>query len=149
MSEMRTRKTNNWKKEYSISHLRRKGARDFKIFSADKLKYFGWHLSTILTDDIHGSLLKTNYDLTKIKVVNEQGNEVDLTELIKTNKMERKIVDGNVGDVDDNFFDKDGWSALGEDDGDGSYCCGKRMVLASSGIVYQCLKCGGWEHSSR
>jgi hypothetical protein len=37
---------------------------------------------------------------------------------------------------------------LDEDKGDGSYCCGKRMVLAASGIVYECLKCGGWEYSS-
>jgi len=37
---------------------------------------------------------------------------------------------------------------LDEEDGDGSYCCGKRMVLAPSGIVYECLKCGSWEYSS-
>lgn len=36
---------------------------------------------------------------------------------------------------------------LGDEDGSGSYCCGKRMVLAPSGIVYECLNCGAWEYS--
>lgn len=40
------------------------------------------------------------------------------------------------------------WDLLDEQEGEGSYCCGKRMVLAPSGIVYECLKCGGWEYSS-
>jgi hypothetical protein len=35
-----------------------------------------------------------------------------------------------------------------EHEGDGSYCCGVRMSLAPSGIVYECLECGGWEYSS-
>jgi len=30
----------------------------------------------------------------------------------------------------------------------GSYCCGERMVLSSSGICYECLICGSWEYSS-
>lgn len=50
--------------------------------------------------------------------------------------------------VNGSFLDKEAWNALGEDEGDGSYCCGKRMVLAPSGIVYECLKCGNWEYSS-
>jgi hypothetical protein len=40
-------------------------------------------------------------------------------------------------------FDK-----LGTEEGSGSYCCGKRMVLAPSEIVYHCLNCGHWEYSS-
>lgn len=40
------------------------------------------------------------------------------------------------------------FAKLGEEEGGGSYCCGKRMVLAPSEIVYHCLKCGGWEYSS-
>lgn len=35
---------------------------------------------------------------------------------------------------------------LEEDEGGGSYCCGKRMV--ERGTVFLCLKCGGWEYSS-
>lgn len=35
-----------------------------------------------------------------------------------------------------------------ECEGEGSYCCGVRMSLAPSGIVYECLECGGWEYSS-
>ena len=46
------------------------------------------------------------------------------------------------------FFDKEEWDKLKEDDGDGSYCCGKRMVLAPSEICYECLNCGAWEYSS-
>jgi hypothetical protein len=34
------------------------------------------------------------------------------------------------------------------DEGGGSMCCGKRMTLASSGIVYVCSICGGWDYSS-
>jgi hypothetical protein len=40
------------------------------------------------------------------------------------------------------------WNKLEADEGEGSYCCGKRMILAPSEIVYECLKCGGWEYSS-
>lgn len=54
----------------------------------------------------------------------------------------------DLGTVSSSFVDEEGWKALGEDEGEGSYCCGKRMVLAPSGIVYECLKCGGWEYSS-
>jgi len=54
----------------------------------------------------------------------------------------------DLGAVSGSFVDKEAWDALREDEGDGSYCCGKRMVLAPSGIVYECLKCGGWEYSS-
>ena len=36
---------------------------------------------------------------------------------------------------------------LGDEEGSGSYCCGKRMVLAPSGIVYEYLNCGDWEYS--
>lgn len=53
-----------------------------------------------------------------------------------------------LGAVSSSFFDEEGWNALGEDEGGGSYCCGKRMVLSPSEIVYVCLKCGGWEYSS-
>jgi len=35
-----------------------------------------------------------------------------------------------------------------EDEGGGSFCCGKRMVLSPSEITYECLECGGWEYSS-
>jgi hypothetical protein len=75
---VRTRKTNNWKKEYSTTYLRQQGGRNFKIISTDILKYFGRHLGTIFTNDIQKSILNTNYDLTKIKVVDEEGNEVKL-----------------------------------------------------------------------
>ena len=51
-------------------------------------------------------------------------------------------------DVSSSFVDKEAWDALDEDEGGGSYCCGKRMVLAPSEIVYECLKCGAWEYSS-
>ena len=51
----------------------------------------------------------------------------------------------NIGAVSGSLSDFD---MLDEEEGDGSYCCGKRMILASSGIVYECLKCGGWEYSS-
>ena len=30
----------------------------------------------------------------------------------------------------------------------GSECCGEKMTLASSGIVFECNKCGNWEYSS-
>ena len=50
--------------------------------------------------------------------------------------------------ISGSFVDEKGWNALGKDEGGGSYCCGKRMVLAPSEIVYECLKCGGWEYSS-
>ncbi len=40
------------------------------------------------------------------------------------------------------------FNKLGKDEGEGSYCCGKRMILAQSGICYECLSCGGWEYSS-
>ena len=75
---MRTRKTNNWKKEYSTTYLRQQGGRNFEIISTDTLKYFGCHLGTIFTKDIQKSILDTNYDLTKIKVVDEEGNDVKL-----------------------------------------------------------------------
>lgn len=48
----------------------------------------------------------------------------------------------------DFLFGKDAWNKLGEDEGDGRYCCGKRMVLAPSGTVFVCLKCEAWEYSS-
>lgn len=35
---------------------------------------------------------------------------------------------------------------LDEDEGSGSYCCGKRMV--GKGIMYVCLECGAEENSS-
>jgi hypothetical protein len=76
---MRTRKTNNWKKEYSTTYLRQQGGRNFKIISTDIMKYFGWHLGTIFTKDIQKSILNTGYDLTKIKVVDEEGNDVKLS----------------------------------------------------------------------
>jgi hypothetical protein len=40
------------------------------------------------------------------------------------------------------------FNKLSDNEGDGSYCCGKRMTLAPSGIVFECLKCGNWEYSS-
>ena len=71
-------KTNNWKKEYSTTCLRRQGGRNFKIISSDKLKYFGRHLATLFTNNIQKSILNTGYDLAKIKVVDESGNNVEL-----------------------------------------------------------------------
>ena len=59
-----------------------------------------------------------------------------------------ETANSDLGAVSGSFFDEDTWNALGEDEGGGSYCCGKRMVLAPSEIVYECLKCGGWEYSS-
>lgn len=54
-----------------------------------------------------------------------------------------------VKENNDNFddTDKERFKLLEEDEGDGSYCCGKRMVLAKSGIAYECLNCGSWEYS--
>ena len=52
----------------------------------------------------------------------------------------------DLADVSSSFYDYDGWMELGEDDGDGGYCCGKRSV--EKGNVFICLKCGGWEYSS-
>lgn len=40
------------------------------------------------------------------------------------------------------------FEALSDDEGGGSMCCGKRMVLAPSETVYECLNCGAWEYSS-
>ena len=60
----------------------------------------------------------------------------------KTNTQENKQ------ESDVTYADKEGWELLKEDDGEGSYCCGKRMVLAPSEIVFECLKCGAWEYSS-
>lgn len=48
--------------------------------------------------------------------------------------------------VSDSFIDKEGWNALKEDEGGGSYCCGKRMI--ELGVTFSCLKCGAWEYSS-
>lgn len=31
---------------------------------------------------------------------------------------------------------------------EGRECCGKKMTLAPSGTVFECLVCGGWEYSS-
>ena len=31
---------------------------------------------------------------------------------------------------------------------DGPLCCDENMVLAPSGICYECLKCGNWTYSS-
>ena len=54
-----------------------------------------------------------------------------------------------VKENNDNFddTDKERFKLLEEDEGDGSYCCGKSMVLAKSGIAYECLNCGSWEYS--
>lgn len=54
----------------------------------------------------------------------------------------------DLADVSGIFYDEEGWNALDEDEGGGTECCGKNMVLAPSGTVYECLKCGGWEYSS-
>lgn len=62
----------------------------------------------------------------------------------ETSKL-NEAVNSDLGAVSSSLSDFD---MLDEEEGDGSYCCGKRMVLASSGIVYECLKCGGWEYSS-
>lgn len=51
-------------------------------------------------------------------------------------------------DITKNSDSQSEFNKLGVDEGEGSYCCGKRMVLAPSGICYQCLNCGNWEHSS-
>lgn len=48
----------------------------------------------------------------------------------------------------DDDFEIDEFALLGEEEGNGSYCCGKRMVLAPSEIVYECLNCGAWEWTS-
>jgi hypothetical protein len=76
---VKTRKTKNWKKEYSTTYLRQQGGRNFKIISTDTLKYFGWHLGTIFTNDIQRSIMNTSYDVTKIKVVDEDGNDVKMS----------------------------------------------------------------------
>lgn len=52
----------------------------------------------------------------------------------------------NIADVSGNFFDKEGWDALGEEEGEGDYCCGKRRV--EMGNTFTCLKCGSWSYSS-
>lgn len=75
---MGTRKTNNWKMEYSTSYLRRMGGRNFKIISTDKLKFFGQHIITIFTRDINKSILNSGYDIDKIKVIDENENDVKI-----------------------------------------------------------------------
>lgn len=52
----------------------------------------------------------------------------------------------DLGDVSGGYYDYEGWIALGEDEGEGSECCGKNMV--ELGVTYSCLKCGNWEYSS-
>lgn len=52
----------------------------------------------------------------------------------------------DLADVSSSFYDEDGWNELGEDDGGGGYCCGKRMV--ELGVTFTCLKCGAWCYSS-
>ena len=39
------------------------------------------------------------------------------------------------------------WKRLGKNEGGGSRCCGKNMIMAESGIVYYCVKCDNWEYS--
>ena len=71
-----------------------------------------------------------------------------MTQEEQNSNLKNETDNSELGAVSDSFFDEEGWNALGEDEGGGSYCCGKRMVLAPSEIVYQCLKCGVWEYSS-
>jgi len=52
----------------------------------------------------------------------------------------------NIAGVSDSFFDKEWWDKLGEDEGEGDYCCGKRRV--EIGNTFTCLKCGCWRYSS-
>ncbi len=49
-----------------------------------------------------------------------------------TNELNKQIGDSNIDEEEDT----------------GSYCCGKRMSLAPSEIVYECLVCGHWEYAS-
>lgn len=51
-----------------------------------------------------------------------------------------------LGAVSGSFFDKEWWDKLGEDEGEGDYCCGKRRV--EIGNTFTCLKCGCWCYSS-
>jgi len=51
-------------------------------------------------------------------------------------------------DLGDDSESLSNFDLLDENEGGGSYCCGKRMVLSPSEIVYECLKCGSWEYSS-
>jgi hypothetical protein len=53
-----------------------------------------------------------------------------------------KIKNVIINEIDDNASDSN------EVDGTGPYCCGTRMVLAPSEIVYECLECGQWWYTS-
>lgn len=52
----------------------------------------------------------------------------------------------NIPVVSGSYYDKEGWDNLGEDEGEGDYCCGKRRV--EIGTTFTCLKCGCWCYSS-
>ena len=52
----------------------------------------------------------------------------------------------NIEDNSDLGNEEEGWSVLGEDEGEGGECCGKNMVELM--CTYTCLKCGNWEYSS-
>lgn len=54
--------------------------------------------------------------------------------------------DEDLVDIRGSFYDEEGWNELGENEGEGSQCCGKNMV--ELGVTYSCLKCGNWEYSS-
>lgn len=66
----------------------------------------------------------------------------------KKNKSKNAAETGNdlLADVSGSYYDKEGWEALGIDEGEGSECCGKNMVELM--CTYTCLKCGNWEYSS-
>ena len=50
------------------------------------------------------------------------------------------------GIINNDEEDTTEFDALDEEEGNGSYCCGKRMV--ERGVAFVCLKCGHWEYSS-
>lgn len=50
-----------------------------------------------------------------------------------------------LSDVSDSLDRRKIWK---NNDGNGSICCGKHMIISENGLVYECLKCGAWEYSS-
>lgn len=75
--------TSNWKKEYSTTHLRKQGAKKYRIICEDENSRFnGQHFGTIFTKNIHESILKTRYNIAKIKIIDEDGNLI----ILKTNR---------------------------------------------------------------
>lgn len=78
--------------------------------------------------------------------INPKANDKQRIDMESDENRISDLIDGGLQEQAEIEAKNYAWDILGEEDGEGSFCCGKRMV--EQGVTFTCLKCGSWCYSS-